>query len=269
MPEGPEVRKTTDFLTQFVGKGLTGLSILSGRYDKKGNIPGDNIVTLPARVSSADCKGKFIYITFNEGGNEYYLFSTLGMTGMWSSKRQKHVRFVMFFDDGSELYYNDIRNFGTLKFVSDKKVLEKKLKSLGPDILTTDDDWQGFRSRFIKKPNKTIAECLMNQSVISGVGNYLKAEILYNSKISPHRIIKDIKDAEWVSLHDSTLTQSRRSYKLGGATIATYRQPNGEEGLYNRRFAVYNQKMDPSGNEVVKEQTLDKRTTHWVPNIQK
>lgn len=269
MPEGPEVRITTDFLTQFVGKGMTGYSILSGRYNKKGHIPGDNITTLPARVSAADCKGKFIYITFAEDNNEYYLFSTLGMTGMWSNKRHKHARFVIFFDDGSELYYNDIRNFGTLKFVSDKKVLDKKLKSLGPDVLTADIDWQGFRNRFTKKQNKTIAECLMNQSVISGVGNYLKAEILWNAKMSPNRLVKDITNDEWHDLFYNTFVQSLRSYRLGGATIESYRQPNGEEGLYSRRFAVYNQKTDPSGRTVIKETTADKRTTHWVPEIQK
>jgi formamidopyrimidine-DNA glycosylase len=269
MPEGPEVRITTDFLTQFVGKGMTGYSILSGRYNKRGNIPGDNVVTLPARVIAAECKGKFIYITFTEDNNEYYLFSTLGMTGMWSSKRHKHARFVIFFDDGSELYYNDIRNFGTLKFIKDKDILDKKLKSLGPDILTAEIDCQGFRNRFIKKQNKTIAECLMNQSVIAGVGNYLKAEILWNSKMSPNRLVRDITNEEWHDLYYNTLTQSQRSYKLGGATIESYRQPNGKEGLYSRRFAVYNQKTDPNGRVVIKETTADKRTTHWVPEIQK
>jgi len=164
---------------------------------------------------------------------------------------------------------NDIRNFGTLKVVTSKKELQKKLDSLGYDVLKTAVGWQEFKQVFNKKPNKTITECLMNQSVISGVGNYLKAEILYNSKISPHRLVKDIKDKEWENLHYNALSQSRRSYKLGGATISTYRQPNGEEGLYNRRFAVYNQKTDPNGNTVIKEQTADKRTTHWVPAIQK
>ena len=269
MPEGPEVRTTTDFLTQFTGKVLTGYSILSGRYSKKGNIPGEDIVTLPAKFHAADCKGKFIYMTFTEGDHEYYLFSTLGMTGMWSNTQHKHARFVMFFDDGTELYYNDIRNFGTLKFVNDKEVLSKKLKSLGPDVLTADIDWKGFRNRFVKKQNKTIAECLMNQSVISGVGNYLKAEILWNSKVSPNRLIKDITNNEWHNLYYNTFTQSKKSYKLGGATIESYRQPNGKEGLYSRRFAVYNQKTDPNGMVVIKEKTADKRTTHWVPEIQK
>jgi formamidopyrimidine-DNA glycosylase len=269
MPEGPEVRTTTDFLKTFAGKGLTGLDILSGRYAKKGGIPNDDICVLPAVFKEANCKGKFIYMTYVSGNETFYLFSTLGMTGMWSNKRNKHSRLIMFFDDGSELYYNDVRNFGTLKFVNDKQVLDKKLKTLGPDILTTEIDWQGYRNRFINKPNKTIAECLMNQSVISGVGNYLKAEILWNSKISPNRLIKDIKNNEWHELYYNTIVQSRKSYNLGGATIENYRQPNGKEGLYSRRFAVYNQKTDPNGNKVIKETTADKRTTHWVPAIQK
>ena len=269
MPEGPEVRITTDFLKSFENKGFTGFTVLSGRYTKKGGIPGKESCILPSKLIEVSCKGKFIYMTFAVEKDTFYLFSTLGMTGMWSSQRSKHARFVMFFDDGSELYYNDVRNFGTLKFVNDRKVLDKKLKSLGPDILTTDIDQPGYKKLFTSKPNKTIAECLMNQSVVSGVGNYLKAEILYFSKVSPHRKIKDINDIEWKSLHDNTITQSRRSYKFGGATIATYRQPNGKEGLYNRRFAVYNQKSDPEGRVVIKEQTADKRTTHWVPEVQK
>jgi len=271
MPEGPEVRITTDFLNQFAGKSFNSFGILSGRYAKKGGIPDDHIAYLPAKIESVDCKGKFIYfnISYDKGNKNYYLFNTLGMTGMWSRKKTKHSRFCIFFDDEDILYYNDIRNFGTLKFVEDKSVLDKKLKSLGPDILKGDFDWQGYRNRFLSKPNKTIAEVIMNQSVISGVGNYLKSEILWKSNISPHRLVKDISIDEWHNLYYNTLVQSERSYKLGGATIESYRQPNGEEGLYSRRFAVYNQKTDPEGRTVIKETTADKRTTHWVPEIQK
>lgn len=278
MPEGPEVRITTDFLKKYIGKYLYNISIKSGRYEKNKEIPGWLYHNQTSKLIDVNCKGKFIYFTFQQGKKEFYLFSTLGMTGMWSDKVLKHSRVSLSFlekedDDPNldllELYFNDIRNFGTLKFSADKKELTKKLNSLGPDILAKDVTILEFINRFNKKPNITIAECLMNQSVISGIGNYLKAEILYNSHISPHRLIKDITNLEWIALHFNSTVQIRRSYKLGGATIATYRQPNGEEGLYNRRFAVYNQDTDPLGNKVIRETTADKRTTHWVPNLQK
>ena len=59
------------------------------------------------------------------------------------------------------------------------------------------------------------------------------------------------------------------SYKLGGATIKDYRQPDGKEGTFSRRFAVYNCKTDPKNNIIIKETTKDKRSTYWVPEIQK
>lgn len=58
------------------------------------------------------------------------------------------------------------------------------------------------------------------------------------------------------------------SYSSGGASIKTYTRPDGTLGQYSQRFAVYNQKTDPDGNNVVKEKTSDGRTTHWVPSIQ-
>jgi DNA-formamidopyrimidine glycosylase len=269
MPEGPEVKKTVDWLQNFKGKTLENVRIISGRYGKKKEIPGWDRFKFPVFLKDVNCKGKFIYFTFSDDSGEYYMFNTLGMSGMWSNVNGKHARVAFFFKDAEPLYFIDIRNFGTLKIVNDLNDLNKKLKSLGYDVLKTNVAWQDFKEVFNRKPNKTITECLMNQSVISGVGNYLKAEILYCSKISPYRLIKNIKDPEWKNLHHNILTQSRRSYMLGGATIATYRQPNGEEGLYNRRFAVYNQKTCPQGYNVIKEQTADKRTTHWVPELQK
>jgi formamidopyrimidine-DNA glycosylase len=56
---------------------------------------------------------------------------------------------------------------------------------------------------------------------------------------------------------------------MGGATLATYRDADGKIGEFSRRFAVYNQKTDPEGRTVIKENTKDKRTTHWVPEVQK
>ena len=269
MPEGPEVKTTVNWLLKFKEKTIESFVILSGRYLKKNKIPGWDKLEYPALLKNVQCKGKFIYFTFSGKQHDSFLFSTLGMTGMWSNSRTKHSRVVLSFKDEEPLYYNDIRNFGTLKFVETKKELDKKLNSLGPDILASEINTKSFLSRLTRKHNKTIAECLMNQSVISGVGNYLKAEILYASKISPNRKISDITENEWITLCENILVIARRSYRLGGATIESYRQPNGEKGLYSQRFAVYNQSIAPCGNNVIKETTADKRTTHWVPEIQK
>ena len=265
MPEGTEV----DWLQNFKGKTLETVGIISGRYGKKKEIPGWERFNYPVLLKDINCKGKFIYFTFVDESEEYYMFNTLGMTGMWTNVHNKYARVCFFFKDSEPLYYTDVRNFGTLKVVNSIKDLNKKLDSLGPDVLNCDIDWQGFKNRFIGKPNKTIVECLMNQSVVSGIGNYLKSEILYASKISPYRQIKDITLNEWHDLYYNSIAIPMTSYKLGGATIKDYRQPNGKEGAFSRRFAVYNCKTDPKNNIIIKETTKDKRSTYWVPEIQK
>ena len=60
----------------------------------------------------------------------------------------------------------------------------------------------------------------------------------------------------------------QESYRSGGTTIQAYQDTGGTEDEYNRRFLVYNQKQDPDGNEVIRETTSDKRTTHWCPTVQ-
>lgn len=269
MPEGPEVKITTDFLKTYIGKTLTNFGVISGRYSKKGGIDNDIIAKLPATIKNVNCKGKFIYFEISSDQGDYYLFNTLGMTGSWGSKTSDHTRCAFIMNDEEVLYFSDIRNFGTLKFVKDKKDLDKKLNSLGPDIIECDIDWQGFRNRFLGKPNKTIAECIMDQSVICGIGNYLKSEILYASEISPNRLIKDITPNEWHSLYFNSSVISRRSYQYGGATIKDYRKPDGSTGEFSRKFAVYNCKLDPKNNIIIKETTKDGRSTYWVPEIQK
>jgi DNA-formamidopyrimidine glycosylase len=175
----------------------------------------------------------------------------------------------MIFDDGMSIFFTDVRNFGTLKIVKGREKLRKKLKSIGPDFLQDGFGPERFYSLLKKYPNKTISEFLMNQKIVSGIGNYLKAECLYDAKISPHRLCRHISTKESDKLFHACRSIIRRSYETGGATIKNYRKPDGKKGLYSQRFAVYNQKMAPCGNEVIKEKTLDKRTTHWVPSVQK
>ena len=58
------------------------------------------------------------------------------------------------------------------------------------------------------------------------------------------------------------------SYEQGGATIRDYKRVNGDAGNFTFSFKVYGKKKDPLGNDVIREKTLDGRTTHWVPSEQ-
>jgi formamidopyrimidine-DNA glycosylase len=108
----------------------------------------------------------------------------------------------------------------------------------------------------------------MNQKVISGVGNYIKAESLWYSRINPHALIKDLTDDHLETLNKAIRFVINKSYQEQGASIQSYYTFDGDSGSAVQGFVVYGKRLDYNGNKVIKEQTLDKRTTHWVKERQ-
>ncbi len=267
MPEGPEVKRIGESLAKhFSNKKIIDIELLSGRYLKKEPSGFSDIKSeLPISVVGAGVHGKFIFFICE---NEWSIWNTLGMTGTWSNQKSKHSRIKFTLND-SVVFYNDMRNFGTFKFVKGKFELIKKLNSLGPDMLSNPPTDEVFIDIMRKKKEWTLAKALMNQSVVSGVGNYIKADALWLSKLSPNRFIKDCSASELATLNSSIQSVMNESYKSGGATIKSYKNFEGEIGNYSERMLVYGRKTDSHGNEVIKETTQDGRTTHWVPCIQK
>ena len=268
MPEGPETKRTAEGLARaMTNKTLTRIEILSGRYLKES--PGgieDFQASLPIKVVGAGCHGKFIFALCT---NETYIWSTLGMTGYWNATGGKYARVRFDFSDGTHVYFNDMRNFGTLKFVKGKHEMTKKLRSLGPDMLAQDISMPVFKAALMQQPDWSIAKALMKQTLVCGVGNYIKADSLWLAKISPKRLVKDLTDLEFADLNEAIKRVMRTSYESGGATIQAYQSFEDKPGTYTQQMVVYGQKTDPEGNEVIREKTDDGRTTHWVPSVQR
>lgn len=263
MPEGPECRRIAEQLAQKVsGKTLVDIRVMSGRYTKK-EITGLTELKsrLPIGVAGAGVHGKFIYIIC-EG--EYSIWNTLGMSGSWKTMPSKHARVALEFSDGTIVYFTDMRNFGTIKISTSRHSLIEKLQSLGPDMLAEDVSHTKFIQVLRKKNKQNVCKVLMNQNVIAGVGNYLKADALWATSINPHANISDLSDDDLISLCDNIKKIIRTSYETGGATIQTFSGLEYEKGNYSSRFLVYNRKVDAEGNKVVRETTPDGRTTHWV-----
>ena len=260
MPEGPEVKLFVDRLNQnFRYFQIKSVNVLSGRYTKK---PIEDLSLLVEKeIQIFDCKGKFIWIDLGD----IIAFNTLGMTGSWSREKLKHSRIEFNFYENDSLYFNDIRNFGTFQ-VKTRFDLEKKLKSIGPDMLSSPPS--DFVSRLRKHNHKNICDILMNQKVISGVGNYIKAESLWYSRINPYTLIKDLTDENLKVLDKAIRFVINKSYNEQGASIQSYYTFDGESGSAVSGFVVYGKSKDYNGHCVIKETTPDKRTTHWVKERQ-
>ena len=267
-PEGAEVKIMGEGLTQMIsGKELVKIVPLSGRYIKK-PIQGylEEPGRWPQKVIGVGVKGKLLFWIFE---NNSFLLNTLGMTGGWSPIKSKHARVEFEFDDGISIFYTDVRNFGTLKIVHGKKPFIDKLNSLGPDMLSENLTDEQFRDRLSQYPDATLPEVLMSQGVISGVGNYVKAESLYRAGLSPHRTVLSLKDEDYAALNRCIKEVLQSAYNDRGASIRDYQDVNGQKGTATLEFKVYGRDKDPLGNEILKIETKDGRVTHWCPAIQK
>lgn len=276
MPEGPEVKRVTDNLQKFKNKTLFNINILNGRYKKHKPFEGFNKLTisLPLKIKQINCKGKFIYFIFE---NNMVLFNTLGMSGRWTSKNEKHNNIEFCFSN--KIYFNDYRNFGTFKY-QNMEQLNKKLNELGPDILEDFNKIELFKKRLERKRDDTlIGNALLDQKVASGCGNYLRAEVLYESKISPFRKIRNLKENEkeilWKNL--TKIGWIFYNYEIGikkgvlqknDKLLKTYIIPEYNYYKYYTNFQVYFENYGPKKNQVIREK-LGTRTIHWVPKIQK
>lgn len=268
MPEGPEVKVITTELNQHLENSiLKEFVVLGGRFIKT---PIENIDTfqsnLPLKINSVNCKGKFIWFDLE---NNWSIWNTLGMSGGWKQIKEKHSH-IKITTDNLDLWFTDTRRFGTIKISNNPSELKKKLESIGPDMLSDSEFSETDFIKIMRKYNKKeLPKILMEQKIVSGIGNYIKAEALYESKISPLRKIEDISDSELKTLFKSIRSIITKSYKCNGATIKNYSDLANNLGEYCFNFKVYNQNKDVNGYNVLKTKTNDGRTTHWVSEIQK
>jgi formamidopyrimidine-DNA glycosylase len=265
MPESPEVKIMMDNLNRlYSGHVMNKLNICSGTY--KLNAPdGYNIFkrALPLKIDKFNSKGKFIWISFKK--SLWTIHISLGLTGhfRWNGKTN-HCHFHFHVSKGSKsniFYLEDQRNFGKFKFVKSDNVLEKKLNSLGMDLLQENITNSEFIETLgkIRNKNKEIGKILLDQKYFSGVGNYIRAEALYVAKISPYRELSSIDDNELITLKQSIIHILKKSYKK-----------QTTNGLHSYKFLVYgkrNQK-DDDGYDIIGERYEKDRTIWWVPDVQ-
>lgn len=281
IPEGPELRRSADVLQRFVGRRVVRAFRRGGRYAMKEPVGYYEWCMNPCmhdtRIHAIDVKGKLMWWRLGPESDppaqRWHMFCTYGMTGGWTTQALadvQHPAFVVSFDpqDSETLTFDDQRHFGTIKFVQGDAALTRKLATLGPDMLTDPPDALAFTERLLHRPTRTLAESLMDQSTVSGVGNYVKAESLWHARLSPHRTVLSLAGSEMITLHGAIVHVMRTSYKLGGATIESYRDPDGNTGHATHRFACYGRRTDADGSRVISEETLDGRTTWWSPTRQ-
>jgi formamidopyrimidine-DNA glycosylase len=218
---------------------------------------------LPLIVENVQCKGKFIYFTlFNEHGY-FYIMHSLRMTGRWQDYEDNCCHWYIDVCDEENIWFRDPRCFATIEFTANHAELKRALDKLGPDILTDEFSLDAWKTQVEKHKQKNITSFLMNQEIISGVGNYIKAEALYYAKVSPMRKTGSLTDVEIARLYEGIRIIPRIAYNKNGLSIRDYASADGSSGMYGDDLKIYGK------NSARKTKTSDGRITYWDPSIQK
>ena len=166
------------------------------------------------------------------------------------------------------LVYNDSRKFGFIDIIKTKDLQKQKyIMNLGVDALSSNLTPHMLFSKIFTS-EVPIKQILLNQKLIAGIGNIYASEILFDSKISPLILGKDLEISLIMKLIKSIRKILRKAIKHGGSSIRDYRATDGTIGSFQSNFKVYNREGKKIGNDKVKKIVQYGRSTFYCPKLQ-
>lgn len=185
----------------------------------------------------------------------------------------KYTKIIFRFDDGSRMYFNDIRRFGWVKIVDlDNLDQVNEMKNIGPEPFGRDFTLNYMRDVFNRRGGSNIKNLLMDQKEIAGVGNIYASESLFLAGIDPRRRAGDISQKEIEKIYQAIKKVLRQAIKLKGTSSDTYVDAQGRKGNYRQQARVYDREgeicrlNDCQGK--VKKIKISNRGTYYCPNCQ-
>ena len=282
MPEMPEVETVRRGLTPHLSGSIVSFVDLR-RPNLRFPFPENfEEILIGAKIERIDRRSKYLLFRLSNG---YTWMSHLGMTGVWtvgSEGKGKHDHVYFEFDDGLKTaVYTDHRRFGFMDIFETSNESEQKwLATLGPEPLTEDFTVQVLKSNLHGR-RSPIKSALLDQRVVSGLGNIYVSEILFRSKISPIKTAAEVAgksnrvNTKIQRIFENTNQVIAEAIMVGGSTISDFRGVSGESdlGYFAQQFRVFNRE----GEECIKENCKGKilrivqsgRSTFYCPKCQK
>lgn len=183
----------------------------------------------------------------------------------------KHTHIIFELEKGT-LYYNDTRMFGYVLYYPDLKHFESvnHFESLGVEPLSRSFTPKHLENALKNKVGK-IKAVLMEQGVVTGLGNIYADESLFEAGIRPDRKASSLAPRELKMLHQSIKRIIKRAIKVGGSSVSTYRLLDQSRGNYAREHKVYGKNGKPCVlcKKPLQKTLLQGRTTVFCLNCQK
>lgn len=264
MPEGHTVHRTAiEFRKHFVGHPIQ-VSSPQGRFAAAGRQLSGQV------LRSAHAVGKQLFLEF-EGGLVVRIH--LGIYGKWRFENyedqppapigQVRARFV------APKRFADLRGPTACELLHPEQAVEV-IAQAGPDPLGGDLNTDCARFvQNVRRSRSAIALLLMNQKVISGVGNVYRAELLFRAKINPHRRGCDLSEWQLVAIWEDAVRLMRVGVKKG-VMVTRDEHLTGRLPLKAERNFVYKRTGLACRvcGELIAQELLASRKLYWCPRCQ-
>jgi formamidopyrimidine-DNA glycosylase len=236
--------------------------------------------TVGAKIKNASRKGKNVLIHLSNGNTilthmkmtGHYLYGdfmffkkpsvahksvakTGTASGAWEPRDKnspladpynRHIHLVFQLSDGKQLAFADLRKFAKVfvfKTKDEHAVLD--LMHLGPDPLSPEFTLKLFKERILKRPKGRIKQVLMDQELISGIGNIYSDEILWAASVHPESHPEKIPDENWKMMYKAAKETLKKGIDFGGDSDSDYRNIYGEKGKFQSKHNAYRRTGEP------------------------
>jgi formamidopyrimidine-DNA glycosylase len=256
MPELPEVETVRRGLAP-VMEGARFAKVEAHRGDLRWPLPKDFAQRLEGQtVSGLGRRGKYLLVDMSSGD---VLLMHLGMSGSFrvlhggdkKSAQLAHDHVVFRMSNGAVVTFNDPRRFGSMKIVTrDKLDQEPLLRAMGPEPLGNEFDAE-MLARACRGKKTSLKAALSDQRVVAGLGNIYVCEALHRARLSPKRRASTIAMRNGAPKdHATRLVAGIRdvlndAIKAGGSSLRDHRRTDGEIGLFQHNFRVYDREGKP------------------------
>lgn len=276
MPELPEVEMTRRHLHDaLVGKRVSAVVVKRERMIRRQPVPADFVPRLEGkRVIAVGRRGKTITAKLSSG---MFWLSHLGMSGRMqlasaAEAMPPHANVVVDFAKGPQLRFVDPRTFGYMVVLTADELEVSSFARLGPDALDALPRSPALARRLGGR-SAPIKALLLDQTLLSGLGNIYADEVLHRSRIRGDRPAGSLTMDEVKALRRAIRPVLEAGLRHGGTSLddMAYLLPDGRAGGYVERLAVYGREDEPCPRcgELIERTVLRGRSTYWCRGCQR
>ncbi|KQB86677.1 bifunctional DNA-formamidopyrimidine glycosylase/DNA-(apurinic or apyrimidinic site) lyase [Corynebacterium lowii] len=276
MPELPEVEVVRRGLeTHVVGHNLNHVQVWHPRAARNQPGGGAEIENLleGVRLTGAHRRGKFLWLSTD---TPQHLLVHLGMSGQMLIKDHPephpHLRASARLSSGKWLHFIDQRTFGYWRATTaDERGIPLPVAHIAPDLLDPCLDIPALARR-MKSRSTEIKRVLLNQEVISGIGNIYADEMLWATRLHGRQNAARISQARLEELLLAGRRVMEKALEQGGTSFdSLYVNVNGESGYFDVSLHAYGRQGQPCsrcGTAMVREDFMN-RGSHYCPHCQR